>query len=139
MEKDCNATLLNFRGVVYSTVKSLHRSLELSMSKGIYLITIRLLKYNYLVPVARFLREVIEDVLGRSPLIYLDDVMDAVVTTPNGCRFLQEAGVNSDGFTGRLQESGDIFRDDVSSSTAHSYRYSPKRSKYSTKLYRGSL
>lgn len=59
----------------------------------------------------RLLREVIEDVPGQSPLIFLGYVMHAVVDASNESRQLKEAEVIPNiGFTGAFQESGDIFR-----------------------------
>lgn len=72
------------------------------MSNSIYLITTWLLKYFFLVPVALFLREGIEDVPGRFILIYfVDDV-----AAPNGSRLLLQARVIPDVFRYRAIFSG---------------------------------
>lgn len=68
MEKKCSVNLLHFRDFVYSKVKSSNWSFELSMSRGIYLITIWLVKYLFLIPIAWFF---CEGYRGRPREIYL--------------------------------------------------------------------
>lgn len=63
---------------MYSTVKSSDRSLELSMSRGIFNN-----RTGIKVILLRLLLEVIEDVSNRCPLSSFGDVMDSVVATAN--------------------------------------------------------